>query len=161
MKKIIDENIKYYVKNILFTIFIVLLTIPAWQLLDNSSYASIAEYYDNYINSGVNTHYLVNAYDESENKYIIQLNLENTKKENYSYLLLLKIRKDTNDKNIKIDLFGETHNIEELRYTYSEGYDYYLIDMNNLVKNRDYKFEIILPNEITNIIYSFDLIENN
>lgn len=157
MKYLINQQIKSYLIRIMTVIMFVMLSIPVWMAFDNSSYASIAEEYDKFVKNSAKIAYVENTYNEISHTYYISFNLDNI--EEKEYYLLLKIDNEIETNNIKINYQNQIRNIEEIRYTYSENYNYFLIDKGNLDNNKNYTLDIIIPSEITEFNYNFELIE--
>lgn len=160
MINVINENIERYVIKILLTILFVLVSVPLWRVLENTSYASVAKYYENYINADANINYLHNFYDEDNQKIVTSLEIKSDDKKNY--LLLLKINKETIKDSINILTDEGISELENLRYDYTDLYDYYLIE---IIKDNNKR---VINTEILNISlenmsefkYDFELIEN-
>lgn len=157
MINIINENIEKYIIKILLTILFVLLSFPLWESLQNNSYASVAKYYDNYISLADNIKYLNNYYDKDNNKIITQLKVTNNF--NKEYLLFLKVNEEIDKENINILINNKINTLENLRYDYTELYDYYLIG--TIISEGNYNIEIIFLNSeiISDFKYNFELIE--
>lgn len=157
---VINKNIERYVIKILLTILFILVSVPLWRSLENTSYASVAKYYENYIKLDANINYLDNFYDKNNQKIITNLELENDN--NKDYLLLLKINKETIKDNINILINDKINELESIRYDYTDLYDYYLIEAIKDNNRRYYSIEIlnIDSEEILEFKYNFELIEN-
>ena len=155
---LINEEIKNYGIKILTVITFVMLSVPLWTIFENNSYATTAKEYDTYIKNLAKINYEQKEYNKDNNSYYISLNLDNNKNQK-EYFLLLKIDNKYNTQDIKINFNNEIKNIEEIRYNYSENYNYFLIDKGILSSEKDYNIDIILPSYIDSLIYNFELIE--
>lgn len=155
---LINEEIKNYGIKILTVITFVMLSVPLWTIFENNSYATTAKEYDTYIKNLAKINYEQKEYNKDNNSYYVSLNLDNNKNQK-EYFLLLKIDNKYNTQDIKINFNNEIKNIEEIRYNYSENYNYFLIDKGILSSEKDYNIDIILPSYIDSFIYNFELIE--
>lgn len=155
---LINEEIKNYGIKILTVITFVMLSVPLWTIFENNSYATTAKEYDTYVKNLAKINYEQKEYNKDNNSYYISLNLDNNKNQK-EYFLLLKIDNKYNTQDIKINFNNEIKNIEEIRYNYSENYNYFLIDKGILSNEKDYNIDIILPSYIDTFIYNFELIE--
>lgn len=155
---LINEEIKNYGIKILTVITFVMLSVPLWTIFENNSYATTAKEYDTYIKNLAKINYEQKEYNKNNNSYYVSLNLDNNKNQK-EYFLLLKIDNKYNTQDIKINFNNEIKNIEEIRYNYSENYNYFLIDKGILSSEKDYNIDIILPSYIDSFIYNFELIE--
>ena len=155
---LINEEIKNYGIKILTVITFVMLSVPLWTIFENNSYATTAKEYDTYVKNLAKINYEQKEYNKDNNSYYISLNLDNNKNQK-EYFLLLKIDNKYNTQDIKINFNNEIKNIEEIRYNYSENYNYFLIDKGILSSEKDYNIDIILPSYIDSFIYNFELIE--
>ncbi|MBQ3142482.1 MAG: hypothetical protein IJB82_03145 [Bacilli bacterium] len=155
---LINEEIKNYGIKILTVITFVMLSVPLWTIFENNSYATTAKEYDTYVKNLAKINYEQKEYNKDNNSYYVSLNLDNNKNQK-EYFLLLKIDNKYNTQDIKINFNNEIKNIEEIRYNYSENYNYFLIDKGILSSEKDYNIDIILPSYIDSFIYNFELIE--
>lgn len=162
MLRIIDKEIEVYIIKILCITFFVMLTFLLWGNLENTSFASVAKYYDNYINSNDNIEYLENYYDNINNKYVIKAKINNKGKE-FNYKLLLRINNDSNydTNNINVKVNNNISALEDNRYDYSINYNYYILDINKASENKIYYIELNLleKDENKDLNYSLEIVE--
>lgn len=162
MKKIIiDQKINHYVKNIIFTILMVLVSAWVWNSSASKSYASTAKYYSNFTVPDIKWNYLTNYLDKTSNKYVIEVTMNNTGKQKSGYKLYLKIKKDENinTNSIKININNTISNVENYRYGYTPYYNYYLINSDIIEKHKGYSIEVLLPNDMEKLEYDFEIEE--
>lgn len=161
MLRIINKEIENYIIKILCTTLFIMFTFLIWNNLENTSFASVAKYYENYINLNDNIEYLENYYDSINENYIIKIIIKNNKDFNYKLLLRLNSNHNYDTNNMFIKVNDNISILEDNRYDYTMNNDYYLIDINNSSKNKIYVIEInVSENEKDSYLdYSLEIIE--
>ena len=154
--KDINKLIRHYVLEIVFTIAVVIISIPVWSMLNKDDTASIAKSYATmdylYLN--------IDKYVESDEfKDVISIiNDTNTLR---GYDLILKIRKENANKSTKVLINNKEYTLENLDKTYDKDYVYYNIKTGTLIANKE---NVVLEYKNTNIgIYdvNYEIIENH
>ena len=155
-------------KDILYTILIILISIPIWLNFDINAYAKEANYYDNMdyvgfqiLNKASNS--LEHYNDETalmmcETSDILVYNDSNTL-DNYSLVLKVSKENDVNLNKIKININYEIDYLNNYYLYEDETSYYYIIDTQDMVANSQ-KYIISIWNEeiITKTNFNYDFV---
>ena len=154
--KDIDKLIRHYVLEIVFTIVLVIVSIPVWNMFNNDDSANIAKSY-----ATMDYLYLdVNKYvGTKESKDIVSV-VNNTNTER-GYNLVLKLKKDNVDDNTIVTVNNEQYSLNDLDKETDKNYTYYSIKTGTLVANKEC---VTVEYKNTTIDYSdveYQIIENH
>ena len=143
IKKIITE----YILEIIFLILIIIVTNIIWKNLSINNYKTTAYTSSNLI------------LDIKNINNQIYLTIDNTKKQDKSYTLYLKVLNNTTD--FKININNNIENISNLE-KHKEGNEiYYKIDSSNIESNNKKDYKLVFIDNIETLDISFDIKEES
>lgn len=145
--KTINKRITEYILEIIFLILIIIVTNIIWKNLSISNYKTTAYTSSNLI------------LDIKNINNQIYLTIDNTKKQDKSYTLYLKVLNNTTD--FKININNNIENISNLE-KHKEGNEiYYKIDSSNIESNNKKDYKLVFINNIETLDISFDIKEES
>ena len=138
--KTINKRITEYILEIIFLILIIIVTNIIWKYLSINNYKTTAYTSSNLI------------LDIKNINNQIYLTIDNTKKQDKSYTLYLKVLNNTTDFKININ------NLEK----HKEGNEiYYKIDSSNIESNNKKDYKLVFIDNIETLDISFDIKEES
>ena len=145
--KTINKRITEYILEIIFIILIIIVTNIIWKNLSISNYKTTAYTSSNLI------------LDIKNINNQIYLTIDNTKKQDKSYTLYLKVLNNTTD--FKININNNIENISNLE-KHKEGNEiYYKIDSSNIESNNKKDYKLVFIDNIETLDISFDIKEES
>lgn len=145
--KTINKRITEYILEIIFLILIIIVTNIIWKNLSINDYKTTAYTSSNLI------------LDIKNINNQIYLTIDNTKKQDKSYTLYLKVLNNTTD--FKININNNIENISNLE-KHKEGNEiYYKIDSSNIESNNKKDYKLVFIDNIETIDISFDIKEES
>lgn len=145
--KTINKRITEYILEIIFLILIIIVTNIIW---NNSSI-------NNYKTTAYTSSNLILDIKNINNQ--IYLTIDNTKKQDKSYTLYLKVLNNTTD--FKININNNIENISNLE-KHKEGNEiYYKIDSSNIESNNKKDYKLVFIDNIETLDISFDIKEES
>lgn len=145
--KTINKRITEYILEIIFLILIIIVTNIIWKNLSINNYKTTAYTSSNLI------------LDIKNINNQIYLTIDNTKKQDKSYTLYLKVLNNTTD--FKININNNTENISNLE-KHKEGNEiYYKIDSSNIESNNKKDYKLVFIDNIETLDISFDIKEES
>lgn len=145
--KTINKRITEYILEIIFLILIIIVTNIIWKYLSINNYKTTAYTSSNLI------------LDIKNINNQIYLTIDNTKKQDKSYTLYLKVLNNTTD--FKININNNIENINNLE-KHKEGNEiYYKIDSSNIESNNKKDYKLVFIDNIETLDISFDIKEEN
>lgn len=145
--KTINKRITEYILEIIFLILIIIVTNIIWKNLSINNYKTTAYTSSNLI------------LDIKNINNQIYLTIDNTKKQDKSYTLYLKVLNNTTD--FKININNNIENISNLE-KHKEGNEiYYKIDSSNIESNNKKDYKLVFINNIETLDISFDIKEES
>lgn len=145
--KTINKRITEYILEIIFLILIIIVTNIIWKNLSINNYKTTAYTSSNLI------------LDIKNINNQIYLTIDNTKKQDKSYTLYLKVLNNTTD--FKININNNIENISNLE-NYKEGNEiYYKIDSSNIESNNKKDYKLVFIDNIETLDISFDIKEES
>lgn len=145
--KTINKRITEYILEIIFLILIIIVTNIIWKNLSISNYKTTA-----YTSSNI-------ILDIKNINNQIYLTIDNTKKQDKSYTLYLKVLNNTTD--FKININNNIENISNLE-KHKEGNEiYYKIDSSNIESNNKKDYKLVFIDNIETLDISFDIKEES
>lgn len=145
--KTINKRITEYILEIIFLILIIIVTNIIWKNLSINNYKTTAYTSSNLILD------LKNINNQ------IYLTIDNTKKQDKSYTLYLKVLNNTTD--FKININNNIENISNLE-KHKEGNEiYYIIDSSNIESNNKKDYKLVFIDNIETLDISFDIKEES
>lgn len=145
--KTINKRISEYILEIIFLILIIIVTNIIWKNLSINNYKTTAYTSSNLI------------LDIKNINNQIYLTIDNTKKQDKSYTLYLKVLNNTTD--FKININNNTENISNLE-KHKEGNEiYYKIDSSNIESNNKKDYKLVFIDNIETLDISFDIKEES
>ncbi len=145
--KTINKRITEYILEIIFLILIIIVTNIIWKNLSISNYKTTAYTSSNLI------------LDIKNINNQIYLTIDNTKKQDKSYTLYLKVLNNTTD--FKININNNIENISNLE-KHKEGNEiYYKIDSSNIESNNKKDYKLVFIDNIETLDISFDIKEES
>lgn len=145
--KTINKRITEYILEIIFLILIIIVTNIIWKNLSISNYKTTAYTSSNLI------------LDIKNINNQIYLTIDNTKKQDKSYTLYLKVLNNTTD--FKININNNIENINNLE-KHKEGNEiYYKIDSSNIESNNKKDYKLVFIDNIETLDISFDIKEES
>ena len=145
--KTINKRITEYILEIIFLILIIIVTNIRWKNLSISNYKTTAYTSSNLI------------LDIKNINNQIYLTIDNTKKQDKSYTLYLKVLNNTTD--FKININNNIENISNLE-KHKEGNEiYYKIDSSNIESNNKKDYKLVFIDNIETLDISFDIKEES
>lgn len=145
--KTINKRITEYILEIIFLILIIMVTNIIWKNLSISNYKTTAYTSSNLI------------LDIKNINNQIYLTIDNTKKQDKSYTLYLKVLNNTTD--FKININNNIENISNLE-KHKEGNEiYYKIDSSNIESNNKKDYKLVFIDNIETLDISFDIKEES
>ena len=141
--KTINKRITEYILEIIFLILIIIVTNIIWKNLNINNYKTTAYTSSNLI------------LDIKNINNQIYLTIDNTKKQDKSYTLYLKVLNNTTD--FKININNNIENISNLE-KHKEGNEiYYKIDSSNIESNNKKDYKLVFIDNIETLDISFDI----
>lgn len=145
--KTINKRITEYILEIIFLILIIIVTNIIWKYLSINNYKTTAYTSSNLI------------LDIKNINNQIYLTIDNTKKQDKSYTLYLKVLNNTTD--FKININNNIENINNLE-KHKEGNEiYYKIDSSNIESNNKKDYKLVFIDNIETLDISFDIKEES
>lgn len=145
--KTINKRITEYILEIIFLILIIIVTNIIWKNLNINNYKTTAYTSSNLI------------LDIKNINNQIYLTIDNTKKQDKSYTLYLKVLNNTRD--FKININNNIENISNLE-KHKEGNEiYYIIDSSNIESNNKKDYKLVFIDNIETLDISFDIKEES
>lgn len=145
--KTINKRISEYILEIIFLLLIIIVTNIIWKNLNINNYKTIAYTSSNLI------------LDIKNINNQIYLTIDNTKKQDKSYTLYLKVLNNTTD--FKININNNIENISNLE-KHKEGNEiYYKIDSSNIESNNKKDYKLVFIDNIETLDISFDIKEES
>ena len=145
--KTINKRITEYILEIIFLILIIIFTNIKWNNLSINNYKTTAYTSSNLI------------LDIKNINNQIYLTIDNTKKQDKSYTLYLKVLNNTTD--FKININNNIENINNLE-KHKEGNEiYYKIDSSNIESNNKKDYKLVFIDNIETLDISFDIKEES
>lgn len=145
--KTINKSITEYILEIIFLILIIIVTNIIWKNLNINNYKTTAYTSSNLI------------LDIKNINNQIYLTIDNTKKQDKSYTLYLKVLNNTRD--FKININNNIENISNLE-KHKEGNEiYYKIDSSNIESNNKKDYKLVFIDNIETLDISFDIKEES
>lgn len=145
--KTINKRISEYILEIIFLLLIIIVTNIIWKNLSISNYKTTAYTSSNLI------------LDIKNINNQIYLTIDNTKKQDKSYTLYLKVLNNTTD--FKININNNIENISNLE-KHKEGNEiYYKIDSSNIESNNKKDYKLVFIDNIETLDISFDIKEES
>lgn len=145
--KTINKRITVYILEIIFLILIIIVTNIIWKNLSINNYKTTAYTSSNLI------------LDIKNINNQIYLTIDNTKKQDKSYTLYLKVLNNTTD--FKININNNIENISNLE-KHKEGNEiYYKIDSSNIESNNKKDYKLVFIDNIETLDISFDIKEES
>lgn len=145
--KTINKRITEYILEIIFLILIIIVTNIIWKYLSINNYKTTAYTSSNLI------------LDIKNINNQIYLTIDNTKKQDKSYTLYLKVLNNTTD--FKININNNIENISNLE-KHKEGNEiYYKIDSSNIESNNKKDYKLVFIDNIETLDISFDIKEES
>ena len=145
--KTINKRITEYILEIIFLILIIIVTNIIWKNLSINNYKTTAYTSSNLI------------LDIKNINNQIYLTIDNTKKQDKSYTLYLKVLNNTTD--FKININNNIENISNLE-KHKEGNEiYYKIDSSNIESNNKKDNKLVFIDNIETLDISFDIKEES
>lgn len=145
--KTINKRITEYILEIIFLILIIIVTNIIWKNLSINDYKTTAYTSSNLI------------LDIKNINNQIYLTIDNTKKQDKSYTLYLKVLNNTTD--FKININNNIENISNLE-KHKEGNEiYYKIDSSNIESNNKKDYKLVFIDNIETLDISFDIKEES
>lgn len=145
--KTINKRITEYILEIIFLILIIIVTNIIWKKLSINDYKTTAYTSSNLI------------LDIKNINNQIYLTIDNTKKQDKSYTLYLKVLNNTTD--FKININNNIENINNLE-KHKEGNEiYYKIDSSNIESNNKKDYKLVFIDNIETLDISFDIKEES
>ena len=145
--KTINKRITEYILEIIFLILIIIVTNIIWKYLSINNYKTTAYTSSNLI------------LDIKNINNQIYLTIDNTKKQDKSYTLYLKVLNNTTD--FKININNNIENINNLE-KHQEGNEiYYKIDSSNIESNNKKDYKLVFIDNIETLDISFDIKEES
>lgn len=145
--KTINKRITEYILEIIFLILIIIVTKIIWKNLSINNYKTTAYTSSNLI------------LDIKNINNQIYLTIDNTKKQDKSYTLYLKVLNNTTD--FKININNNIENINNLE-KHKEGNEiYYKIDSSNIESNNKKDYKLVFIDNIETLDISFDIKEES
>jgi len=145
--KTINKRITEYILEIIFLILIIIVTNIIWKNLSINDYKTTAYTSSNLI------------LDIKNINNQIYLTIDNTKKQDKSYTLYLKVLNNTTD--FKININNNIENINNLE-KHKEGNEiYYKIDSSNIESNNKKDYKLVFIDNIETLDISFDIKEES
>lgn len=145
--KTINKRITEYILEIIFLILIIIVTNIIWKNLSINNYKTTA-----YTSSKL-------ILDIKNINNQIYLTIDNTKKQDKSYTLYLKVLNNTTD--FKININNNIENINNLE-KHKEGNEiYYKIDSSNIESNNKKDYKLVFIDNIETLDISFDIKEES
>lgn len=145
--KTINKRITEYILEIIFLILIIIVTNIIWKNLSINNYKTTAYTSSNLI------------LDIKNINNQIYLTIDNTKKQDKSYTLYLKVLNNTTD--FKININNNIENISNLE-KHKEGNEiYYKIDSSNIESNNKKDYKLVFVDNIETLDISFDIKEES
>lgn len=145
--KTINKRITEYILEIIFLILIIIVTNIIWKNLSINNYKTTAYTSSNLI------------LDIKNINNQIYLTIDNTKKQDKSYTLYLKVLNNTTD--FKININNNIENISNLE-KHKEGNEiYYKIDSSNIESNNKKDYKLVVIDNIETLDISFDIKEES
>lgn len=145
--KTINKRIIEYILEIIFLILIIIVTNIIWNNLSINNYKTTAYTSSNLI------------LDIKNINNQIYLTIDNTKKQDKSYTLYLKVLNNTTD--FKININNNIENISNLE-KHKEGNEiYYKIDSSNIESNNKKDYKLVFIDNIETLDISFDIKEES
>lgn len=143
----INKRITEYILEIIFLILIIIVTNIIWNNLSINNYKTTAYTSSNLI------------LDIKNINNQIYLTIDNTKKQDKSYTLYLKVLNNTTD--FKININNNIENINNLE-KHKEGNEiYYKIDSSNIESNNKKDYKLVFIDNIETLDISFDIKEES
>ena len=152
----IDKLIRHYVLEILFTIVIVVISIPVWNMFNKSDVSKLASSY-----ATMDYLYLNVAKSVSSNGVTDVVSISNDTNTLRGYNLVLKTKKDNINNDSTLVINNKKYSLNDLEHTNDKEYIYYNIKAGNLVAGKE---DIIVEYEKSTIDYNdvyYDIIENH
>ena len=152
----IDKLIRHYVLEIIFTIVIVTISIPIWNMFNKSDVSKLA-------NSYATMDYLYLDINKSVSSANIKdvISISNDTNTLRGYNLVLKIKNNNIDNNTILTINNKEYALSELEQTKDKEYNYYNIKAGNLVAGKE---NIIVEYKNSTIDYNdvqYNMIENH
>lgn len=145
--KTINKRITEYILEIIFLILIIIVTNIIWKNLSINNYKTTAYTSSNLI------------LDIKNINNQIYLTIDNTKKQDKSYTLYLKVLNNTTD--FKININNNIENISNLE-KHKEGNEiYYKIDSSNIESNNKKDYKLVFIDNIETLDISFNIKEES
>lgn len=145
--KTINKRITEYILEIIFLILIIIVTNIIWKNLSINDYKTTAYTSSNLI------------LDIKNINNQIYLTIDNTKKQDKSYTLYLKVLNNTTD--FKININNNIENISNIE-KHKEGNEiYYKIDSSNIESNNKKDYKLVFIDNIETLDISFDIKEES